>query len=60
MAGETEKITMNLGPVDLGQIDLLVQEGVSTRIAPTSSVPRSVTNWPPMPRPSGRLSPARH
>ena len=29
MAGpsETEKITINLGPVDLGQIDLLVQEG---------------------------------
>jgi Arc/MetJ-type ribon-helix-helix transcriptional regulator len=27
MAGETEKITMNLGPIDLGQIDLLVQEG---------------------------------
>ncbi len=27
MAAETEKITMNLGPVDLGQIDLLVQEG---------------------------------
>ena len=27
MAGETEKITMNLGPVDLGKIDLLVQEG---------------------------------
>lgn len=27
MAGETEKITMNLGPVDLGQIDLLVHEG---------------------------------
>ena len=26
MAGETEKITLNLGPVDLGQIDLLVQE----------------------------------
>ena len=24
---ETEKITINLGPVDLGQIDLLVQEG---------------------------------
>ncbi|MDB5729266.1 MAG: Ribbon-Helix-Helix transcriptional regulator family, partial [Noviherbaspirillum sp.] len=23
-AGETEKITINLGPVDLGQIDLLV------------------------------------
>lgn len=25
--GETEKITINLGMVDLGQIDLLVQEG---------------------------------
>ncbi len=25
--GETEKITINLGPIDLGQIDLLVQEG---------------------------------
>jgi Arc/MetJ-type ribon-helix-helix transcriptional regulator len=24
---ELEKITINLGPVDLGQIDLLVQEG---------------------------------
>jgi Arc/MetJ-type ribon-helix-helix transcriptional regulator len=27
MAGESEKITINLGPIDLGQIDLLVQEG---------------------------------
>ncbi|MGH8586948.1 MAG: CopG family transcriptional regulator [Gammaproteobacteria bacterium] len=27
MAGEAEKITINLGFVDLGQIDLLVQEG---------------------------------
>jgi Arc/MetJ-type ribon-helix-helix transcriptional regulator len=27
MAAETEKITLNLGHVDLGQIDLLVQEG---------------------------------
>lgn len=27
MPAETEKITINLGPVDLGQIDLLVQEG---------------------------------
>jgi Arc/MetJ-type ribon-helix-helix transcriptional regulator len=27
MAGETEKITINLGYIDLGQIDLLVQEG---------------------------------
>ncbi len=31
-AGETEKITINLGYVDLGQIDLMVQEGFySTR-----------------------------
>lgn len=29
-AGDTEKITINLGPVDLGQIDLLVQEGFYT------------------------------
>ena len=27
MASETEKITINLGFIDLGQIDLLVQEG---------------------------------
>lgn len=27
---ETEKITINLGPIDLGQIDLLVQEGFYT------------------------------
>ena len=26
-AGETEKITINLGLIDLGQIDLLVNEG---------------------------------
>jgi Arc/MetJ-type ribon-helix-helix transcriptional regulator len=26
-SGETEKITINLGLVDLGQVDLLVQEG---------------------------------
>ena len=26
-AGETEKLTLNLGVVDLGQIDLLVEEG---------------------------------
>jgi len=32
MAIETEKITLNLGPIDLGQVDLLVQEGFySTR-----------------------------
>ena len=28
---ETEKITINLGLVDLGQIDLLVQEGEMVR-----------------------------
>ncbi|NKJ45211.1 CopG family transcriptional regulator [Burkholderia sp. SG-MS1] len=28
--GETEKITINLGPIDLGQIDLLVEEGFYT------------------------------
>ena len=27
MAGETEKITLNVGPIDLGHVDLLVQEG---------------------------------
>jgi Arc/MetJ-type ribon-helix-helix transcriptional regulator len=25
--GDSEKITINLGPIDLGQIDLLVEEG---------------------------------
>ena len=27
MASDTEKITLNVGPVDLGKVDLLVQEG---------------------------------
>ena len=27
MASDTEKITLNLGPIDLGKVDLLVQEG---------------------------------
>lgn len=27
MAADTEKITLNLGPIDLGKVDLLVQEG---------------------------------
>ena len=32
MTGETEKVTVNLSPVDLGKIDLLVDQGVfSTR-----------------------------
>ena len=35
--GDTEKITINLGYVDLGHIDLLVQEGFySNRTAPLS------------------------
>src|SRR5438093_13040035 len=29
-ASDTEKITINLGPIDLGQIDLLVQEAFYT------------------------------
>lgn len=33
---ETEKITINLGYVDLGQVDLMVQEG-SIPIGPISS-----------------------
>ena len=27
MASDSEKITVNLGPIDLGKVDLLVQEG---------------------------------
>ena len=27
MASDSEKITLNLGPIDLGKVDLLVQEG---------------------------------
>ena len=42
-AGNSEKITINLGYVDLGRIDLLVQEGFS-RTARTSSARRSVTS----------------
>ncbi len=40
MAGETEKITINLGVIDLGQIDLLVQEGWAIRQSNCS------TRWP--------------
>jgi hypothetical protein len=35
---KTEKITINLGLVDLGQIDLLVQEGFYTN--------RTTRQWP--------------
>ena len=40
---ESEKITINVGYVDLGHIDLMVQDG-STPIAPTSSEQPSVTS----------------
>jgi len=43
--GETEKITINVGFVDLGHIDLLVREGFYT-IAPTSSGRRFATSSP--------------
>jgi len=36
--GETEKITINLGPVDLGQIDLLVED-------PPEGVIRKMQTW---------------
>ena len=42
-AGDSEKITINLGYVDLGHIDLLVRRGF-TPTAPTSSAPRSATS----------------
>ena len=35
-AEKTEKITVNLGIVDLGQIDLLVQEGFYAHSLPPS------------------------
>ena len=54
-AGETEKITINLGYVDLGHIDLLVQEGfIPTE--PTSFARRSATSFRPMARRSGNRS----
>ena len=40
---DSEKITINLGFVDLGHIDLLVREGFIP-IAPTSSERRFATN----------------
>jgi hypothetical protein len=45
--GETEKITINLGFVDLGHIDLLVHEGFYSN-APTSSGRRSAASSPLM------------
>ena len=40
---DSEKITINLGYVDLGHIDLMVEEG-SIPIAPTSSEQPSATS----------------
>ncbi len=40
---DSEKVTINLGYVDLGHIDLMVQEGF-TRTGPISFEPQSVTN----------------
>jgi hypothetical protein len=50
---ESEKITINLGYVDLGQIDLLVQEGF-TPTGPISSARRSATSFSGMRMPSKR------
>jgi hypothetical protein len=46
--GDTEKITINLGFIDLGTIDLLVKEGF-TPIERTSSEPRSAISSQLMP-----------
>lgn len=54
-AGETEKITINLGYVDLGHIDLLVQEGFYST-EPTSFARRFATSLGPIARRSGNLS----
>jgi len=40
---DTEKITINLGYVDLGHVDLMVQEGF-TRTVPISSERQSATS----------------
>lgn len=47
--GESEKITINLGYVDLGRVDLLVQEGFIPT-APTLSARRSAISSPLMPK----------
>src|SRR5215217_7287838 len=65
---KSEKITINFGLVDLGQIDLLVDDGF-TPTAPTSSVRPSGVSWraarsaaPPVPivAPIRRPRPALH
>ena len=56
--GDSEKITINLGYVDLGHIDLLVRKA-STPTAPTSSAPRSATSSTGTPMRPGSRWPAR-
>ena len=41
---KSEKLTINIGLIDLGQIDLLVDERTTPRTARTSSAPRSAAN----------------
>ena len=54
-AGETEKITINLGYVDLGHIDLLVQEGFYSNR--TDFIRMAIyTSFRPMARRSGNRS----
>ena len=51
---DSEKITINLGYVDLGRIDLLVQEGFYSNRSDLSA-PRSAASWERM----GKRSPSR-
>ena len=44
---ELEKITINMSPVDLGQIDLLVREGFCQNRTDFIRTARSVINSPP-------------
>ena len=55
---QDEKITINLGCVDLGQIDLLVQEGFYANRT-TSSARRSGISWRSMVTRCGRRQRAR-
>ena len=47
--GDSEKITINLGPIDLGHLDLLVAEGVYANRS-ISSARRSATRSSATPR----------
>jgi ribbon-helix-helix protein len=53
-ASETEKITINLGYVDLGHIDLLVQEGFYSNR--TDFIRTAIRNQRPIARRSGNRS----